>query len=193
MYLGSLPLDAAHLKNSQLANEVLFGQLGLDAADVGVLVEGERAELMTTLTDSGLQLGDRVKIRLWMDRQSQRVETRSLRADRGTDAAGGTRPCSEQVDPVSASQSDGELQGRRDGTQDSATLGPEHSAARRAQETKQEKGEAPAGGKGGLSFETVAIMATVLLGLAGVGPKRAYRSPYDKGSSSEPLGPVTHA
>jgi hypothetical protein len=31
------------LKNSQLAHEILFGQLGLDTTDLSVLVEGERA------------------------------------------------------------------------------------------------------------------------------------------------------
>ena len=68
--LGSFTFEASYLKNSQLAHEILFGQLGLDTADLGVLVEAERAELMTALTDSGLHLGDRVKLRLWMDRQS---------------------------------------------------------------------------------------------------------------------------
>ena len=53
-------VEGAHLKNPQLAYETLFGQLGLDTADVGVLVEAERAELMTALRDSGLQLGDGV-------------------------------------------------------------------------------------------------------------------------------------
>ena len=67
-HLGPFTSETAHLKNSPLANEILFGQLGLDRADMRVLVEGERAELMTALKVSGLQLGDRVKIRMWMDR-----------------------------------------------------------------------------------------------------------------------------
>jgi hypothetical protein len=59
------------LKNPQLANAVLLEQLGLDTADMAVLVESEHRELMTTLEESGVQLGDRVKIRLWMDRKRQ--------------------------------------------------------------------------------------------------------------------------
>ena len=61
----------ARLKNPQLAKAVLLEQLGLDTADMAVLVESEHRELMTTLEESGVQLGDRVKIRLWMDRTRQ--------------------------------------------------------------------------------------------------------------------------
>jgi hypothetical protein len=161
--------EAAHLKNSQLAHEILFGLSGLDAADVGVLIEGERAELMAALTDSGLQLGDRVKIRLWMDRQSAR-ETRSSRTEAPiAEAASVWRGA--QADP---SRSEGVSQGHG-GTPDPAAPGLHlHRVARRAQETEQVVEETHAAdGKGGgqLSAEAIAIMVTVLLSLASYGPK----------------------
>ena len=162
--MGSFTFEASHLKNSQLAHEILFGQLALDTVDLGVLVGGERAELMAALTDSGLQLGDRVKLRLWMDRQPSR-ETRSPPR---TEA-----PMVEPVDTTGASQSDPDTSQGRGGTQDPAAPGHAYRASRRTQETKQEKGEAPANDKG-LSAETIAIMVTVLLSLASYGPKGAW-------------------
>jgi hypothetical protein len=166
----SFTFEASHLKNSQLAHEILFGQLGLDTTDLGVLVQGERAELMATLADSGLQLGDRVKLRLWMDRQSPR-ETHSPWTE-----APMVETASEwrlQVDPcMDASQSDGATQGRG-GTQDPAAPGQVYRTARRTQETTQERGKAPTDEKG-LSAESIAIMVTVLLSLASYGPKGAW-------------------
>ena len=80
-----------------------------------------------------------------------------------------------QVDPTGASQSDGDPQDCG-GTQAPAAPGSEYRAARRAQETKQEREEVPvdAKGGGGLSAETIAIMVTVLLSLASYGPNRAW-------------------
>jgi hypothetical protein len=167
--LESFTFEASHLKNSQLAHEILFGQLGLDTADLGALVEGERAELMTTLTDSGLQLGDRVKIRLWMDRQSPRAEARSPHQTE-TPVVEPASAWRSQVDPTSGGlQSDGAKMQGWGRTQDPTAPGQGYlRAARRAQEVQQERGEAPADGKG-LSAETIAIVVTVLLSLASYG------------------------
>jgi hypothetical protein len=166
--LGSFTFEASYLKNSQLAHEILFGQLGLDTADLGVLVEAERAELMTALTDSGLHLGDRVKLRLWMDRQSPRAEARSPHQTE-TPMVEPASPWRSQVDATSgALQSDGALLGRG-GTQDLTTPGQGYfRAARRAQGAQHEMRGAPADAKG-LSAETIAIMVTVLLSLASYG------------------------
>jgi hypothetical protein len=120
----------------------MFSELGLGTADLSALVEGKRAELMTALTDSGLQLGDRVKLRLWMDRQSPRVEARSPHQSEAPILHPMLEPASvwrSQVDLTSGTlQPDGALQGRG-GTQDPATPGQLYGANRRAQETKEER------------------------------------------------------
>ena len=154
-------VEVAHLKNSQLAHEVLFGQLGLDTADVGVLVEAERAELMTALRDSGLQLGDRVKIRLWMDRKMPPKEagpSAEPAAERGAQV--------KTMASVSPSISDDASEHGCGGAPDLPT--PAASACRAGRRV-QEKEEASTAKGGGLSAETVAIMVTVLLGLASYG------------------------
>jgi hypothetical protein len=150
-------VEAAHLKNPQLAHETLFGQLGLDTADVGLLVEAERAELMTVLRDSGLQLGDRVKIRLWMDRKMPPKD------------AGSSEPAVERRAHVKTTASvppsisdDTSEHGCAPDLPSPAASGCH--AGRRVQE-KEEASTA----KGGLSVDTVAIMVTVLLGLASYG------------------------
>ena len=154
-------VEAAHLKNPQLAHETLFGQLGLDTADVGVLVEAERAELMTALRDSGLQLGDRVKIRLWMDQKMP-----------PNDAGPSAEPAAERrahvkttasVSPSISDYTSGHGCGGAPGLPSPAASGCR--AGRRVQE---KEGASTAKG-GGLSAETVAIMVTVLLGLASYG------------------------
>lgn len=159
--ISSASVEVAHLKNSQLAHEVLFGQLGLDTSDVGVLVEAERAELMAALRDSGLQLGDRVKIRLWMDRKMPPKEV-------GPSAEPATqrRAQVETTAPVSPSISDDASEHGCGGTQD--LMRPAASACRAGRRV-QEKEEASTAKDGGLSTETVAIMVTVLLGLASYG------------------------
>ena len=149
-------VEAAHLKNPQLAHETLFGQLGLDTADVGVLVEAERAELMTALRDSGLQLGDRVKIRLWMDRKMPSQE-----AGPSAEPAAERRAQVETTASVSPSISDDASEHGCGGAQD---LSSPAASGRRVQEQEQ-----ASTAKGGLSAETVAIMVTVLLGLASYG------------------------
>ena len=154
-------VEAAHLKNPQLAHETLFGQLGLDTADVGVLVEAERAELMTALRDSGLQLGDRVKIRLWMDRKMPSKE-----AGPSAEPAAERRAQVETTASVSPSISDDASEHGCGGAPD---LPSPAASACRAGRRVQEKEEASTAKGGGLSVETVAIMVTVLLGLASYG------------------------
>ena len=154
-------VEAAHLKNPQLAHETLFGQLGLDTADVGVLVEAERAELMTALRDSGLQLGDRVKIRLWMDRKMPPKE-----AGPSAEPAAERRAQVETTASVSPSISD---DASEHGCGGAPNLPSPAASACRAGRRVQEKEEASTAKGGGLSVETVAIMVTVLLGLASYG------------------------
>lgn len=161
---SSASVEVAHLKNSQLAHEVLFGQLGLDTSDVGVLVEAERAELMAALRDSGLQLGDRVKIRLWMDRKVPPKEA-------GPSAEPATQRRGAQVETIrmasaSPSISDDASEHGCGGAPD---LPSPAASACRAGRRVQEKEEASTAKGGGLSIETVAIMVTVLLGLASYG------------------------
>ena len=95
----------------------------------------------------------------------------------------------EPVDTTGASQSDPDTSQGRGGTQDPAAPGHVYRASRRTQETKQEKGEAPANDKG-LSAETIAIMVTVLLGLASYGPNGGLQygiTAQRIGGSSDPL------
>ena len=157
-----VPGVVAHLKNSQLAHEVLFGQLGLDTSDVGVLVEAERAELMAALRDSGLQLGDRVKIRLWMDRKMP-----SKGVVPSAESAAERRAQVETTASASSSISDDASEHGCGGSQD--LMHPAASACRVGRRRVQEKEEASTAKGGGLSAETVAIMVTVLLGLASYG------------------------
>ena len=159
---SSASVEVAHLKNSQLAHEVLFGQLGLDTSDVGVLVEAERAELMAALRDSGLQLGDRVKIRLWMDRKMPSKE-----AVPSAEPAAERRAQVETTMSVSPSISDDASEHGCGGAPN--LMHPAASACGRAGRRVQEKEEASTAKGGGLSAETVAIMVTVLLGLASYG------------------------
>jgi hypothetical protein len=154
-------VEAAQLKNSQLAHEVLFVQLGLDTSNVGVLVEAERAELMAALRDSGLQLGDRVKIRLWMDRKVPPKE-----AGPSAEPAAERRAQVETVAFASPSILDDASEHGCGGAQD--LMRPAASACRAGRRV-QEKEEASTAKGGGLSAETVAIMVTVLLGLASYG------------------------
>jgi hypothetical protein len=154
-------VDAVHLKNSQLAHEVLFVQLGLDTADVGVLVEAERAELMTALRDSGLQLGDRVKIRLWMDRKMP-----SKDAGLPAEPAAEWRAQVETTASASPSISDDAPKHNCGGAPDLRSPAASACCAGRRVQEKEEAGTAKGGG---LSAETVAIMVTVLLGLASYG------------------------
>ena len=161
---SSASVEVAHLKNPQLAHEVLFGQLGLDTSDVGVLVEAERAELMAALRDSGLQLGDRVKIRLWMDRKMPSKEA-------GPSAEPAAVRRGAQVETirmasVSPSISDDASEHGYGGAPN--LMHPAASACRAGRRV-QEKEEASTAKGGGLSIETVAIMVTVLLGLASYG------------------------
>ena len=153
-------VEAAHLKNPQLAHETLFGQLGLDTADVGVLVEAERAELMTALRDSGLQLGDRVKIRLWMDRKMPSKE-----AGPSAEPAAERRAQVETTASVSPSISDDASEHGCGGAPDFPS--PAASACRVGRRVQEKEASTAKGG--GLSAETVAIMVTVLLGLASYG------------------------
>ena len=157
---SSASVEVAHLKNSQLAHEVLFGQLGLDTSDVGVLVEAERAELMAALRDSGLQLGDRVKIRLWMDRKMPPKE-----AGPPAEPATERQAQVETMASASPSLSDDASEHGCGGAQD---LPSPAASACRAGRRMQEK-EKPSTAKGELSADTVAIMVTVLLGLASYG------------------------
>ena len=161
---SSASVEVAHLKNSQLAHEVLFGQLGLDTSDVGVLVEAERAELMAALRDSGLQLGDRVKIRLWMDRKVPSKEagpsTKPVAVRRGAQVK------TTRMASVSPSISD---DASEHGCGGAPNLMHPAASACRAGRRVQEKEEASTAKGGGLSIETVAIMVTVLLGLASYG------------------------
>ena len=159
---SSASVEVAHLKNPQLAHEVLFGQLGLDTSDVGVLVEAERAELMAALRDSGLQLGDRVKIRLWMDRKMPSKEARGSSAE----PAAERRAQVETTASVSLSISD---DASEHGCGGAPNLMHPAASACRAGRRVQEKEEASTAKGGGLSIETVAIMVTVLLGLASYG------------------------
>ena len=165
------------MQNSQLAHEILFGQLGLDTADLGVLVEGERAELMAALADSGLPLGDRVKLRLWMSRQSPLGTPRSPPKEAPMDVESASMWRS-QVDPAGALASKGASQGCG-GTQYPTAPGQVYRATRRTQETKQEKGATSADGKG-LSAETIAIMVTVLLSFASYGPKGTWNMTHGR-------------
>ena len=158
---SSASVEVAHLKNSQLAHEVLFGQLGLDTVDVGVLVEAERAELMAALRDSGLQLGDRVKIRLWMDQKMPSKE-----ASPSAEPATERRAQVETAVSASPSISDDAPEHGCGGAPD---LPSPAASACRAGRRVQEKEEASTAKGGGLSAETVAIMVTVLLGLASYG------------------------
>ena len=61
-----------HLKNRDLAGEVLFQTLGLDPGDLSFLNQQERTELRAALKDAGVQLGDLVKLRVWMQSGSAR-------------------------------------------------------------------------------------------------------------------------
>jgi hypothetical protein len=60
------------LKNVDLVKDVLFDELGLESVDLGPLDWGERGELRAALSDAGVQLGDRLKLRLWMDEKAER-------------------------------------------------------------------------------------------------------------------------
>ena len=142
----------------------MFGQLGLDTADVGVLVEAERAELMTALRDSGLQLGDRVKIRLWMDRKMPSKE-----AGPSAEPAAERRAQVETTASVSPSISDDASEHGCGSARCAPDLPSPAASGRRAGRRVQEKEEASTAKGGGLSVETVAIMVTVLLGLASYG------------------------
>jgi hypothetical protein len=102
---------------------------------VGVLVEAERTELVTALKDSGLQLGDRVKVRLWMDRKMS-----SKGAGPFPELAGEQRAQVETTASASPSISDDASRYGCGGAPDLPY---------------------PAGR--GLSVETIAIMVTVLL------------------------------
>jgi hypothetical protein len=65
-------LPPLQLKQPDLAHGTLFGQLGLDLLDLGSLDEAESIELKSALKDTGLSLGDRVKLRMWMSATSNR-------------------------------------------------------------------------------------------------------------------------
>ena len=170
---SSASVEVAHLKNPQLAHEVLFGQLGLDTSDVGVLVEAERAELMAALRDSGLQLGDRVKIRLWMDRKVPSKE-----AVPSAEPAAERRAQVETTMSVSPSISDDASEHGCGGAPDLPSPAAA-SACGRAGRRVQEKEEASTAKGGGLSIETVAIMVTVLLGLASYGAACPHECNYE--------------
>jgi hypothetical protein len=137
---------------------------------------------MAVLKGSGLQLGDRVKIRMWMDHKSLRVEVPMskpaplLRAS--VEATIASRPLkSDHAISPSCCES-----------QDPAPGSAYRVQARRAQEK-----EHAAGDKGsGLLVETVAIMVTVLLGLASYGPFRGLDKGHEgRGARGSPELPCT--
>jgi hypothetical protein len=92
---------------------------------------------MTALTDSGLQLGDRVKLRLWMNRQSPLETPRSPPKEAPMDV----EPASvwrSQVDPTGALASKGASQGCG-GTQYPTAPGQVYRAARRRAQRRRDK------------------------------------------------------